>query len=53
MTTYRDINATGDTTLWLRDEATGLVTNKPMPCPYNLSDAIDIANSSNPSEVQK
>ena len=25
MTTCRDINATGDTTLWLRDEATGLV----------------------------
>ena len=25
MTTCRDINATGDTTLWLRDEATGLI----------------------------
>jgi hypothetical protein len=29
------------------------IKNKPMPCPYNLSDAIDIANSSKPSEVQK
>ena len=28
MTTYRDINAAGDVTRWLRDEATGLVTNK-------------------------
>ena len=28
MTTYRDINAAGDVTTWLRDEATGLVTNK-------------------------
>jgi RHS repeat-associated protein len=28
MTTYRDLNSTGDTTRWLRDEATGLVTNK-------------------------
>ena len=28
MITYRDINAAGDVTRWLRDEATGLVTNK-------------------------
>ena len=28
MTTYRDLNASGDATRWLRDEATGLVTNK-------------------------
>ena len=28
MTTYRDINAAGDVTTWLRDEATWLVTNK-------------------------
>ena len=28
MTTFRDINAAGDVTRWLRDEATGLVTNK-------------------------
>ena len=28
MTTYRNINAIGDVTRWLRDEATGLVTNK-------------------------
>ena len=28
MTTYRNINAAGDVTRWLRDEATGLVTNK-------------------------
>ena len=28
MTTYRDTNAAGDVTRWLRDEATGLVTNK-------------------------
>ena len=28
MTTYRDINAAGDVTRWLRDEATELVTNK-------------------------
>ena len=28
MTTYRDINAADDVTRWLRDEATGLVTNK-------------------------
>ena len=28
MTTYHDINAAGDVTRWLRDEATGLVTNK-------------------------
>ena len=28
MTTYHDINASGDVTRWLRDEATGLVTNK-------------------------
>ena len=28
MTTYRDINASGDVTRWLRDAATGLVTNK-------------------------
>lgn len=28
MTTYRDINNAGDVTRWLRDEATGLVTNK-------------------------
>ena len=28
MTTYRDINAAGDVTRWLRNEATGLVTNK-------------------------
>ena len=28
MTTYRDLNSTGDTTRWLYDEATGLVTNK-------------------------
>ena len=27
MTTYRDLNASGDVTRWLRDEATGLVTN--------------------------
>ena len=28
MTTCRDINAAGDVTRWLRDEATGLLTNK-------------------------
>ena len=28
MITYLDINAAGDVTRWLRDEATGLVTNK-------------------------
>ena len=28
MTTYRDLNSSGDTTLWMLDEATGLVTNK-------------------------
>ena len=28
MTTYREINNAGDVTRWLRDEATGLVTNK-------------------------
>lgn len=28
MTTYRDLNSTGDTARWLYDEATGLVTNK-------------------------
>ena len=28
MTTYRDLNSSGDTTRWLLDEATGLVTNK-------------------------
>ena len=28
MITYRDINAAGDATRWLRDAATGLVTNK-------------------------
>ena len=28
MTTYRGVNAAGDVTRWLRDEATGLVTNK-------------------------
>ena len=28
MTTYRDLNSSGDTTKWFYDEATGLVTNK-------------------------
>ena len=28
MTTFRDVDSAGDVTRWLRDEATGLVTNK-------------------------